>query len=477
MLGVSCHTSLIPDRSPNVEDMKVNRFGLSRDIPARVKRAVRQNSRFGCVLCRSAVYTYEHIDPLFIDAERHDPNRIALLCPTCHALVTKQRVPKEHVAKVYSSLRESGKADRPSDQEFFVHYGRELVVKLGSCEFREFRSVINIDGTDVLSYKKCSETGTYTVSGVFYDQRGTELFRIVDNEWIGPLDVWDVEQVGRRLTIRNSPRGVVFEAIKDNENSLLSITKLDMHFPPFHVVLEPGRFLVGQYGEGSSESVYFEIDGSFSHGSCSLYLDSSRSSQLKPSEVKMVGGKGAWIEGTGIWVGYGAGQMLLRQIKVANNGCQFGDKTKNIKSIDPKPDQNYFVVGSLEVRVVQHPIWTEEEYYLNGQKLSSKPFSWGAIGEDGGKRVEVFHISRSEPEDLAKNSGFIGFYADDVLAQEWSDCVFEVEVEHIAGEGTSRRRVKRSDVGGRRIVNETNPASGKPFHPQEFAGTSPWKDE
>jgi hypothetical protein len=423
------------------------------------------------------VYTYEHIDPLFIDADRHDPERIALLCPTCHALVTKGRIPKEHVAEVYSSIRESEKTNRPSDQEFFVHYGKELVVKLGSCEFREFRSIINVDGIDVLSYKKCSETGAYTVTGTFYDQRGKELFRIVDNEWIGPLDVWDVEQVGRRLTIRNSPKGVIFEAIKNNENSLLSITKLDMHIPPFHVILEPGRFLVGQYRGDLSESVYFEIDGSFEHGSCSLYLDSSRSSQLKPSEVKMVGGKGAWIEGTGIWIGYGASRMLLRQIKVANNGCQFGVKPKNRKSINPKPDQNYFIVGSLEIRVIEHPLWTEEEYYVNGQKLSSKPFSWGIVGEVEGRRLELFHISRSEPEDLAKNSGFIGFYADDVLAQEWSDRVFEVEVEHSTDEGASRRRVKRSDVGGRRIVNEANPATGKPFHPQEFAGTSPWKNE
>lgn len=454
----------------------INKHGLSRNIPSKVKIAVRRNSRFGCVLCRSAIYTYEHIDPPFVDAKSHDACKIALLCPTCHTLVTKGRIPKEHVSEKYSSIQNSSFVKRPSDQEFFIHYGKELSVSLGSSEFKEFRSIINIDGVDVLSYQKSSETDAYSVSGIFYDQFGKELFRIVNNEWIGPIDVWDVEQVGCRLTIKSSPKRVVFEAIKDNDKSELSITKLDMYFPPFHVVIDSGRFLVGQYGEDINESAYFEIDGTFNHGDCALYLDSKRSPQLKPSEVRMEGGKGAWVEGTGIWIGYGSGQILLRRIQFFNNGCEIGARNVIKKSIELSADQNYFVVGRLDVRFIEHPLWIEQEYSINGQKLTSKPFSWGKIDESHGKSIELFHISRSEPEDLAINPGFIGFYADDVLSQEWSDRVFEVEVEECCEDGNYTRRVKRADVGNRRIINVFNPGTGKPFHPQEFAGTCPWKE-
>lgn len=102
--------------------------------------------------------------------------------------------------------------------------------------------------------------------------------------------------------------------------------------------------------------------------------------------------------------------------------------------------------------------------------------SWGRVDECDGNSIELFHITRLEPKDLAINSGFIGFYADDLLSFEWSDRVLEVELEEHSDDGTYLRRVKRSDVGGGRIVNATNPETGKPFHPQEFAGTCPWKD-
>lgn len=453
-----------------------NRYGLSRNIPAKVKIAVRQNSRFGCILCRSAIYTYEHIDPPFIDAKCHDPSRIALLCPTCHVLVTKGRIPKNYVSDKYNLIQNTYSVKRPSDQEFFTHYGNDLSIKLGPSEFKEFRSIININGIDVLSYQKSSESDGYSVSGVFYDNQGKELFRIVNNEWIGPIDVWDVEQVGCRLTIKNAPDRVVFDAVKNNEKSELHILKLDMYFPPFHIFIDSGRLIIGQFGENKKESFYFGIDGEFNHGDCAIYLDSNKTMQLKPSEVKMVGGKGAWIDGSGIWIGFGAKKMSPRHIQYFNNGCETGVRNTIKKSIIPRENQNYFVVGVLEVRVIEHPLWTEEEFYINSQRLTCKPFSWGIIYEVDGQSIELFHISRAEPEDLALNPGFIGFYADDVLSQEWSDRVFEVEVEDNRKSEPYILRVKRADIGNRRIIHTLNPVTGKPFHPQEFSGTCPWKE-
>lgn len=43
----------------------INKYGLTRDIPASVKRAVRQRDGFGCVICGLGIYTYEHIDQPF----------------------------------------------------------------------------------------------------------------------------------------------------------------------------------------------------------------------------------------------------------------------------------------------------------------------------------------------------------------------------------------------------------------------------
>ena len=65
-----------------------NKHDLSRAIPAKVKLDVRQRSKFGCVICRSAVCQYEHIDPEFADAKSHEAEHICLLCGSCHDKVT-----------------------------------------------------------------------------------------------------------------------------------------------------------------------------------------------------------------------------------------------------------------------------------------------------------------------------------------------------------------------------------------------------
>src|SRR5689334_6226345 len=86
---------------------KPNKHGLSRDIPKRIKREVRRRSRFGCVLCRSGIYDYEHIDPEFADARKHDPDKICCLCPSCHALVTRGQRSKAMVAQAYDEIQKA----------------------------------------------------------------------------------------------------------------------------------------------------------------------------------------------------------------------------------------------------------------------------------------------------------------------------------------------------------------------------------
>lgn len=61
-----------------------NRYGLSRHIPVQVTKEVRQRCGFGCVVCGAAVVDYDHFDPEFKDAKKHDPDGIILLCQNCH---------------------------------------------------------------------------------------------------------------------------------------------------------------------------------------------------------------------------------------------------------------------------------------------------------------------------------------------------------------------------------------------------------
>lgn len=65
-----------------------NRFGLGRYIPPEIRRLLRKEAGYGCVICGNIIIEYEHIEPEFKDALEHDPNKMTILCPGCHANVT-----------------------------------------------------------------------------------------------------------------------------------------------------------------------------------------------------------------------------------------------------------------------------------------------------------------------------------------------------------------------------------------------------
>ena len=75
----------------------MNKYGLSRAIPAQIKREVRQRCGFGCVVCGAGIIQYEHVEPEFHEAESHDADKIALLCPQCHAKVTTRIWSKDKI--------------------------------------------------------------------------------------------------------------------------------------------------------------------------------------------------------------------------------------------------------------------------------------------------------------------------------------------------------------------------------------------
>jgi 5-methylcytosine-specific restriction endonuclease McrA len=66
----------------------MNKHGLNRAIPSGIKREVRQRCGFGCVVCGLGIVQYEHVEPEFSDAVKHEADKIVLLCPQCHSKVT-----------------------------------------------------------------------------------------------------------------------------------------------------------------------------------------------------------------------------------------------------------------------------------------------------------------------------------------------------------------------------------------------------
>ena len=182
---------------------RVNRYGLSRDIPAKGARAVRTRCGFGCVVCGCAIYTYEHVDPPFAEAREHDENRMVLLCGGCHDRVTRGWLSKESVTVAASTpkAREKGFSFGPFD-----FGGTHPDVFAGTFRAIETRVIIQVFGDPILQVAPSEdEGGPFRLSALLQDSHGTEILRIVDNEWRAPVENWDVEISGPRIIIRRAP--------------------------------------------------------------------------------------------------------------------------------------------------------------------------------------------------------------------------------------------------------------------------------
>lgn len=205
--------------------MEQNRFGLSRRIPEEVKRAVRQAARFGCVCCGGGIGTYEHIEPEFADARNHDPEAMAYLCGSCHLKVTRKIWSKE---RIWEGRRRPWCEVHGGPHEAFDIGATGVAVWLGLNRIADVPTILQIAGNTLfrIDGPEC-DGAPYRISGRFYDSQEQLLFTIDRNEWLGEPDVWDIECIGARITIRKAHRSVALK--------LCAV-------PPYGIVVEQADF-------------------------------------------------------------------------------------------------------------------------------------------------------------------------------------------------------------------------------------------
>jgi hypothetical protein len=182
----------------------INKYGLSRDIPEDVALEIRRRCGFGCVVCGSAIYQYEHIDPPFKSARHHDPDKMALLCPTHHDLVTKGFLAKDTVKCRLANPKclRTGFSFGPLDLG-----STAPAIIVGSVEFVNFRNLIKVEGEPLLSVSPPELPGLpFRVDGLLRDAQGNLIFELRKNEWRTYSTNWDAKVVGNRIIVRQAPR-------------------------------------------------------------------------------------------------------------------------------------------------------------------------------------------------------------------------------------------------------------------------------
>lgn len=204
----------------------MNKYGLSRAIPADVKRKVRQHCGFGCVVCGLGIIQYEHIDPEFHEAHKHESENIALLCPQCHAKVTTGFGSKQKIKLAMTApfCRRQG-----FTKEVFDFCGGHPTLQFGGTTLHNCPIPIEVAGCPLFKIEKPEvEGGPFRLSGVFYDSKSKVTLQIVENEWIASSDNWDVEVSGGVIIIREA-HGKIHLRLKVAPPNKLIVDRLDMN--------------------------------------------------------------------------------------------------------------------------------------------------------------------------------------------------------------------------------------------------------
>lgn len=210
-------------------------------VPEGVKVAVRRRCGFGCVMCGSPVYDYEHI--LGYGRTGHDPQHMTLLCPEHHREKTAGRLPLAQVIEADASPHNKRQImGKPmplyfSGDRFSIFLASNRIDHYLPEHARRGTSIM-VDGIPVLGVARDHDRVLLTAN--LRDQDNQPVLIVRKGELRTATDAWDILFVGRTLTIRGGPGDIV----------------LRLHLePPDSVWVERGVFW--------TNGIRFEIDGFF----------------------------------------------------------------------------------------------------------------------------------------------------------------------------------------------------------------------
>lgn len=207
---------------------------ISRDIPDRIMREVRQRCGFGCVICGLPLYEYEHMLG-FANVKRHVAGEITLLCDRHHREKTSGLLPAEDVIAANAdpyNLR-SG-VSKPYD----LHYsGTSCEVVIGDNSFRVTDAfsgsgitALSIDGEPLIGFRMSQNHLLLHLK--ILDENDNLVLLVEDNQVIYAPTPWDIQMVGRTLTV--------------HEKSREFLIKIEFQVPD-KIVVSRGRFLTNGY--------------------------------------------------------------------------------------------------------------------------------------------------------------------------------------------------------------------------------------
>jgi len=296
-----------------------NKYGLTRNIPSDVKREVRQNCGFGCVICGLFLYQYDHVDPSWTESKIHDPNAMCLLCPNHHTRKTEKSISLDDI-KLACKNPKAKEVSYSRDNEFYS-IKKPNKIRLGNWVFNNPKEILKIGGKILLALEE-TEDGTIALTGQFYDRNSKLILKIDKNEWQPLTGNWDVERVNKKLTIREKDRQISLTVIIEPQN-LLVFDDIKMHYGDIYLVSSGGKKIEIYYKnklvlqhDPAEEGKGIETDG---------FLEISSDGKLCPIKGRTTIGKGILTIGN------------LGRLESSNHECDIIELTTKVGRNDPCP--------------------------------------------------------------------------------------------------------------------------------------------
>jgi len=306
-----------------------NKFGLSRHIPDEIKKIIRKNSKYGCVVpnCRNIIYEYEHLKPEFKDAKIHDPEKICLTCPTHNPRRTGRKgeelYSKEQLIGYYLKIKESTEPLQVTNKDIFSGFDKSIKIQLGSLICEKISSLIEINGKNIFSFNSNSDKSIFApdilFNGKFEKPNGKLLFEIVENEWLSNSEHGDLIYKNGVLTIFDENQHPIFLVRKIPSENKLIIEKLDLWVNPFHIYIEKDELVVARHDLRTDSYIAAKIEASISHQDTAIKLSSDNIGSnivFDKSKISYSGNSGFAMRDNGIKMAFGAGISKIKRIHI-----------------------------------------------------------------------------------------------------------------------------------------------------------------
>ncbi|MFI9827906.1 hypothetical protein ACIHIX_09455 [Streptomyces sp. NPDC051913] len=205
----------------------------------------------------------------YAQTKSHDLDELTLLCDRHHAEKTKGLLPKTTVIEANQNPinRKNG-----ISEPYGLHFsGNRCEVNIGGNWFHSTSARLVpfiINNLEIFTFD--FRDGELLVSCQIQDQQGNSTLVIDENELIYAVDSWDIEFVGKTLTLRNSPREFQFQ-VTFQPPSQITVSRLDMQYRDVRVFVDPNGFHVRGPGVRTRDLANASMAGGFEYA---IALDS-----------------------------------------------------------------------------------------------------------------------------------------------------------------------------------------------------------